>query len=474
MKRILALAFIAVIFTACSLKGFASDNSENIKIELSINSDIMYVNGNEMPIDDTGTQPVIIEGRTLIHVRAVIEAMGGNADWDGGSNKVLLRLNDNEIELTINSKTARLNNDKKILDVSPVIINGRTMLPIRFIAESFGFDVDWNSDENKITISNGSADNNTQSNLKGEGDGGQKVLVAYYSLSDIVSEGMDAVTCATPYNYNTETAASIIQSNLGGDLFKITAENTYPVNHSEASKIAKEELDSDYRPALTNYISNIDDYDIVFIGYPIWHQKAPMAVRSFLEEYDFSGKTIIPFSTALGSGISESVKDIENLCPNSVIEEGLSLSTEDSNMQEDIENWLNDLDFTPLNTGQEETMPIKLTIGYNVYNGYLNNTRAAKDLISRLPVTVELNNSDNDFCGAINPPLDYDENEVQYGYKNGDIAFWTAGDDFVIFVDDEEKSQNTGNLVILGNITEDVDEIKNSGNVIQVLIEKAY
>lgn len=96
---------------------------------------------------------------------------------------------------------------------------------------------------------------------------------------------------------------------------------------------------------------------------------------------------------------------------------------------------------------------ITLTIGDKVLNAYLNDSAPAKSLIAQLPLTVTLNDSDNDFCGG-NLDIDYSDSDVTSGYHNGDLAFWTPANNFVIFVDDEENSANTGNLVILGKITE--------------------
>lgn len=100
----------------------------------------------------------------------------------------------------------------------------------------------------------------------------------------------------------------------------------------------------------------------------------------------------------------------------------------------------------------ENTTPITLTIGDTVLSGCLNNSAPAQSLISQLPLTVTLNDSDNDFCGG-SLDLEYSDSDVQNGYKNGDLAFWPPAGNFVIFVDDEENSANTGNLVILGRIT---------------------
>lgn len=101
----------------------------------------------------------------------------------------------------------------------------------------------------------------------------------------------------------------------------------------------------------------------------------------------------------------------------------------------------------------EDTTPITLTIGDTVLSGYLNNSAPAQSLIAQLPLTVTLNDSGNDFCGD-SLDIEYSESDVQSGYKNGDLAFWPPASNFAIFVDGEENSANTGNLVILGRITE--------------------
>ena len=96
--------------------------------------------------------------------------------------------------------------------------------------------------------------------------------------------------------------------------------------------------------------------------------------------------------------------------------------------------------------------PITLTIGDTVLEGYLNDSAPAQSLIAQLPLTVTLNDSDNDFCGD-SLDIEYSESDVTAGYKNGDLVFWTPASNFVIFVSGEENSANTGDLVPLGHIT---------------------
>lgn len=170
-----------------------------------------------------------------------------------------------------------------------------------------------------------------------------KTLIAYFSLADIVPEGADASAHATPSVGNTESAAIEIQNQVGGDLFAIHTVQTYPVNHRECSAIAEEEMRSDARPELSTHVENMEQYDTVYIGYPIWWYMEPMAIRTFLEEYDFTGKTVIPFCTTLGAGIGESEENIASLASGATVLEGVTLSTGRQDMSEDISSWLADI-----------------------------------------------------------------------------------------------------------------------------------
>lgn len=156
MKKILtvflSMALLMVSLTACA-EGI--DATEDITIILQIDNPIMTVNGIEKEIDPSmGTVPVIVNDRTLLPVRAIVEEMGGAVEWDDETQTVLLAYNNSFITLAIDNSTAFLNDDAATLDTAPTIINDRTMLPIRFIAESFQFNVDWLQDEQKIIITN--------------------------------------------------------------------------------------------------------------------------------------------------------------------------------------------------------------------------------------------------------------------------------------------------------------------------------
>lgn len=172
---------------------------------------------------------------------------------------------------------------------------------------------------------------------------GNGVLVAYFSLSGSVPEGADAVTHATPSLGNTEAAAREVAARTGGTLFAIRTERRYPERHDECSEIAEQEMRDGARPALASHVEGMENYGTVFVGYPIWWYAEPMAVRTFLEEYDFAGKTVVPFCTSLGAGVERSVENIRKLCPDSTVLKGARFRTESADFREPVKEWLKEI-----------------------------------------------------------------------------------------------------------------------------------
>ena len=146
-KKLISIFLIIAVLISCLVAAEAADTI----IVLQTDSTLMTVNGAPLYID---APPVIKQSRTLVPVRAVTEAMGGAVSWDGSFKTATLTLDGKTVKLTIGSKEAYFGNSKQMLDVTPEIISGRTMLPIRFISESFGFSVGWDESTRKITITN--------------------------------------------------------------------------------------------------------------------------------------------------------------------------------------------------------------------------------------------------------------------------------------------------------------------------------
>lgn len=134
-------------------------NDADVVVSLQIDNPIMAVNGVKTEIDSgNGTSPIVADGRTLVPIRAIVEAFDGVVEWDGGTQTVKLTMADDVIKLVIDSKTAYLNDSAYTLDVAPTVINERTMLPIRFIAEGFNLGVAWEGDTQTVTIIRNSFD----------------------------------------------------------------------------------------------------------------------------------------------------------------------------------------------------------------------------------------------------------------------------------------------------------------------------
>ena len=156
------------------------------------------------------------------------------------------------------------------------------------------------------------------------------ILVAYFSHSG-----------------NTREIANQIHKIVGGDIFEIQSVKPYPHDYDAVVEQARQELDSGYKPALKTKIENIKPYDLVFIGYPVWWGTFPAPVKTFLSEYDFSGKTIAPFCTHEGSSLGRSAADISKLCPKSALLNGVAIrGSVVKTAQNKVSEWLREIKIT--------------------------------------------------------------------------------------------------------------------------------
>lgn len=168
--------------------------------------------------------------------------------------------------------------------------------------------------------------------------GGSNVLVAYFSLSNnraYTADEMDAVSSAslkiengTGYGH-AELLAITAQEVTGGDIFPIKVNDLYPETYGGAFDRHHSEMGTLMRPELTEHLESVENYDTVIIIYPNWLSSMPVPVLSFLEEYDFSGKTIIPIATSQALGLGSGPEQIATACPDAVVADGLSARSRD-------------------------------------------------------------------------------------------------------------------------------------------------
>lgn len=164
----------------------------------------------------------------------------------------------------------------------------------------------------------------TEAPVASETTGDSNTLVAYFSWSG-----------------NTETMANLIAEQTGGTLFEIAPATPYTDDYDALLDIAQQEQAEDARPALAASVENWDSYDVVFVGYPDWWSDAPMVIYSFLESYDWTGKTLVPFCTSGGSGFGRSLDRLPDSAPGATILEGLHVSgSSAADSGEEVAEWI--------------------------------------------------------------------------------------------------------------------------------------
>lgn len=195
---------------------------------------------------------------------------------------------------------------------------------------------DINSSSNAVTEA---VQNNTDN---------ENILIAYFSVPEnVATDGIDANSGASIVVKNKDVLGNMqymamtIQEAIGGELFRIETKEKYPLEHETLVNQAKEEQNEEVRPELATHIENVEQYDMIFLGYPNWWGDMPQPLYTFLEEYDFSEKTIIPFNSHGGSGFSNTIEEIKKLQPNATVkDDGLSISRNDvADSEQEITDW---------------------------------------------------------------------------------------------------------------------------------------
>lgn len=208
-------------------------------------------------------------------------------------------------------------------------------------SKALGTTIETNENEQAIVNEN-KVENNTNQNAKESG----KILIAYFSRAD------ENYSVGTVSVGNTKIMAGFVKDYLGNkaDTFKIDPVKSYPTDYRECTEYATQEKNSNARPEFKNANSlDLSKYDTILIGYPIWWGDVPMIINTFLEKYDFSGKTIIPFNTHEGSGNSGTYTSIKNKMKSADVNtNGLAIRGAEARKESSrstVENWLKGLGY---------------------------------------------------------------------------------------------------------------------------------
>ena len=303
------------------------------------------------------------------------------------------------------------------------------------------------------------------------------VLIAYFSWAEnaVLEEGVDAMTSPSVSDPgNVQQLAGWIQEETGGELFSIQITDPYPSDWDACLERANEERGQNARPALVEpQVENLDSYDTVFLGYPNWWYGVPMALLTFLEENDLSGKDVYLFCSHGTGGLARSVEIITEAVPEANISDNIFDCYEEDApaSQGDIQAWVGELGFSqPQNTTETEeenveTSQISVTCGDMQVVYALNDSPAAQGLLSQLPLTVEVEDfSTNE--KVFYPPQELDTTDTPLAVGGaGTLAYYAPWGDVVLFYDSFSAN---GSLYELGEAVSGVENIGQMSGTITV------
>lgn len=303
------------------------------------------------------------------------------------------------------------------------------------------------------------------------------VLIAYFSWAEnaVLEEGVDAMTSPSVSDPgNVQQLAGWIQEETGGELFSIQVIDPYPSDWDACLERANEERGQDARPALVEpQVENLEQYDTVFLGYPYWWYGVPMALLTFLEENDLSGKDVYLFCSHGTGGLARSVEIITEAAPEANISDNIFDCYEEDApaSQGDIQAWVGELGFSqPQNTTETEeenveTSQISVTCGDMQVVYELNDSPTAQSLLSQLPLTVEVEDfSTNE--KVFYPPQELDTSDTPLAEGGaGTLAYYAPWGDVVLFYDSFSANSS---LFELGEAVSGAEDISQMTGTITV------
>ena len=297
------------------------------------------------------------------------------------------------------------------------------------------------------------------------------ILIAYFSRwgnTDYPND-VDATTSASIVtdgeNYGTtEYVARLIQNQVGGDLRLIQTQDKYTADFDELRDVNHDEMANGYLPPLTESNLDISRYDTVFIGYPVWATEVPQAVLSFLNEYDLSGKIVIPFCTHDGYGAGRSYSTIQEASHALQTLDGLAIDADDVPASEaTVRAWLDSIGVTRLSEADDSEnqtgeTAIQITIGDTVLDGVLYDTALAEEIKEYFPLTISMvGYGGREYYGGVDF-YPADENLVGGGntFENGDITYCEAHHNMAIFYAQTDNPVLSVDVIPIGKVTSDL------------------
>lgn len=272
----------------------------------------------------------------------------------------------------------------------------------------------------------------------------KKSLIIYYSLSG-----------------NTRTVAEILHKLVGGDSMEIKTVRPYPNDFHAVVEQAREERRTNFLPPIQPCDFNPQNYDTIYLGFPIWGNTIPQPMATFLSQNNLAGKTIIPFCTHDGYGVGRAFQVVSNYCPNAKLLDGFDMLGSDArNAQDLLANWLNKLgihmDSKAGTISDSMKTPITITIGDMRLAGFLNADHTAQEFKKRLPITISMiQYGGREYYGSINEEI-ITETEGRLRFDDGDITYCPQNNTIAIFYAQTSRPNLTMNVIPIGKVTSDL------------------
>lgn len=332
------------------------------------------------------------------------------------------------------------------------------------------------SDVAEITEAEGTTASESETAAESEGEAGQgsNILVAYFSWADnaVLAEGVDAVASPSVIPPgNVQQLAGWVQEETGGDMFSIRVTDPYPSDWNDCLARANEERGADARPELVENVENLEQYDTVFLGYPNWWYGVPMALLSFLEQNDLSGKQVYLFCSHGTGGLANSVELITEAAPAAEISDNIfdCYEEEAASSEEEIRSWVGELGFgaDESSVNAADARRISVQVGESRIICELNDGTAADSLYEQLPLTVEVEDYSNNEK-IFYPPQALDTGSAPLAQAGaGTLAYYEPWGDVVFFYGDYNENPA---LFELGQVVSGAEVISEMSGTITIEI----
>lgn len=323
---------------------------------------------------------------------------------------------------------------------------------------------DNSSSQSENQSSTSPSDTNAPDNSAEQGE--NKILIAYFSRwgNTEYPDNVDASTSASividgERFGTTEYVARMIQETVGGDIHLIETATHYTADFDELRDVNHNEMSNNILPELKESNLDITKYDTVFVGYPVWATDVPQAVISFLNQYDLSGKTVIPFCTHDGYGAGGSYRTISDASKAEKTLDGLAIEAKDvPDAKAAVTSWLDSIGISKQdnNTAQNGQTAIQITIGNTVLDGVLYDTALAQEIKAQFPLTISMvGYAGREYYGGV----DFYPENLEGGKKtfdNGDITYCEAHHNMAIFYAQTDNPNLSVEVIPIGKVTSDL------------------